>query len=146
MQDEKQILLQQERAQRVKELLEMRKHDKALGVERIEVENPLLSINRRIVEYISILPFSLEFLIIQTVLDFKTHYVVLQNKKLDYSKPVLMLRNDKNTKVYANKEITKEQIRSELNSIQVEAVTYTERDKLAAERIMLFIREEFYTP
>lgn len=144
--DEKEILLQQEREQRVQELLEMRKHDETFGIERCNVENPLLEINKRIIEYVSLLPFSLEFLLMQTIQDFRSYYIVLQNKKIDYSKPVLVLRNKQHSKVYANKEITKEQIRAALHSDGMGVATIAERDNLVAEKIICFVREEFYMP
>lgn len=146
MQDETAILLEQERQQRVQELLEMRERDNSFGVERYQVENPLLEINKRIIEYVSILQYTLEFLLLQTIQDFKSYYIVLQNKKLDYSKPVLILRNEQHSKVYVNKEITKEQIRITLNSDGMGVATIAERDNLVAEKLICFVREEFYSP
>lgn len=138
MLSEQEELLRQERAQRVQELLEMRKHDKNLGVARQEVTDPLFEINRRAIEYVSLLPYKLDFLLLQAVQDFRTFYIVLQNKKLDTSKPVLILRGEQ-TKIYVDTEVTKEQIRLSLGVAMAKSATNEERDILVTKELQCFI-------
>lgn len=81
-----------QRQKRIEDMQLMRRLD---IVPRHEVKNILVELNLRMAQYIDTFgSFSLDFLILQTVQDFKPHYVVLQAKKLDKTKPVLMLRDN----------------------------------------------------
>lgn len=130
--DEIVLTLEEERKQRVEQLLAMRKKDKKYKLERIEIDNVLEALNQRIAEYSVMFPYSVERIALQTIQDFRAHYVVLQNKKLNVDKPVLVLRDKKNTKVYVNKEMTRAEIKSKSISGGV-----------VVSRPLYFIREEF---
>lgn len=110
--DEKEILLQQERQQRADELRAMRERDDFFGVTRHEITNPLLELNERIKQYVSMFPYSLEFLALQAVGDFSRHYIVMQAKKLDPTKPVLILRDEKHTKIFVNAKVTRQDFKA----------------------------------
>lgn len=112
--DEKQMQLEEERKQRVADLLAMRELDKKFGLEKHEVTNPLVEINLRVSQYIDRLPkFSLDFIILQALQDFRQHYVVLQVKTLNREKPVCILRNEKHTKIYVARDTTKEALKEQ---------------------------------
>lgn len=127
MLDEKEVLLQAEREQRNQDMLLMRKLDRKLGIERHEVTDVLLECNQRIIEYVfQFKAFSLDFLTLQTIQDFKNHLIVMQNKKLDKSKPVFLLRDGNNTKIFVSNSITKQMFYDDSNN-----------------GIIYFLREEF---
>lgn len=98
-----------EREQRKNDLLLMRSLDSKLGVKRGEVTNVMLELNLRIVQYVyQFKAFSLQFLTLQTIQDFNRHLIVLQNKKLDTTKPVAILRDKQNTKVLIDQSINRQ--------------------------------------
>ncbi len=106
--NEAQQLLADEREQRKNDLLLMRKLDKRLGVKRYEIDNIMIEVNLRIVQYVyQFKAFSLEYLTLQTIQDFKNYYIIMQNKKLDIKKPVFILRDDKNSKVFVNPSVNR---------------------------------------
>lgn len=77
-------------AERIRDMLIMRTLDVS---ERCVVnqENVIVEMNARILQYKSQFPFTFDFLVLQTVQDFKSVYIALQVINLDYSNPVAQL-------------------------------------------------------
>lgn len=79
-----------EQKERAAMLIAEAKRDKARGVERSTMTHPLIDLNIRLTQYISMMNDSLEFLALQTLKDFRNEITVLQLLKIDFNVPVAM--------------------------------------------------------
>lgn len=84
-----------ERQQRIADILLMRELDSRMGLIRYEIENILLELNIRFIQYLSQSPYSIEYLALQCLQDFKKHLFILQSnpRALDKSLPVASLKD-----------------------------------------------------
>jgi hypothetical protein len=84
-----------ERQQRIADILLMRSLDSKIGIVRYEVENVLLELNIRFLQYLGQFSWSVEFLALQCLHDFSRHLAILQrnSKSIDKSLPVAMLKD-----------------------------------------------------
>lgn len=115
MNEEQKLQQQEERESRKSDLLLMRELDRQAGrsISELAQNAPegliFAELNIRIKQYTEMFPYSLSFLALQTVQDFKRTIIPLQVTKLDTSKPIAMLRNG--TQVFINKAVVREDFR-----------------------------------
>lgn len=113
MNEEQKQQLAAERESRANDLLLMRELDKQSDRKLMPLradapkELVIAELNLRIRQYAGMFPFSLEFLTLQTIQDFKRNIIPLQAKKLDTSKPVAMLRDKAQTQIFVNQNVVK---------------------------------------
>lgn len=108
---------------RILDLLAERTHDEKRGLKKSEFSYTLIELNIRLSQYVQqFKSFSLEFLIVQTLQDFKKNITVLQNnsKTLDYKRPVAEM---KDKLIYIDPNIQKSDY---VNSSNVELFTNKE--------------------
>lgn len=114
---------EQEARSRIIDLLFERKHDEKRGLKKSEFSYTLIELNIRLSQYVQqFKSFSLEFLIVQTLQDFKKNITVMQTlpKTLDYKRPVAEM---KDKLIYIDPNIQKSDY---VNSSNVELFTHKE--------------------
>jgi len=110
---EQEAQLKIEREQRWRDVLLMRSMDKVLGVERQVIDNPLIEMNIKMIIYVEAFStMSIQFLALQTLQDLRQHIIIMQAKKINPDLPVALLRDEKNTKVFVNNKLTKEDFKA----------------------------------
>lgn len=99
-----------EQAQRINDLKAMQATESqhAYPVFKYEIKNVLIELNLRLMQYVQQFnPYTLTFLIHQTVNDFNQQLVIMQRGKIDPAKPVAMDKSNQQM-IFVNTLIDKE--------------------------------------
>lgn len=79
------------------DMLEERKHDKKRGIKKSEFQHPLIELNIRIAQYVQqFVPFTLDYLIVQTLHDFRNEIKLLQQGRIINKREAVAIWSPKN--------------------------------------------------